>query len=364
MDYRWIEDIDEFSGIAGEWDALVASGDPQPFLLSDFIITWWKYFGKGRKLRIFVLYENAKIKGGLALCLERGGAREGFANILCHVGGVAANYTEPMYACKDAPVLARLVEALSLRRDWDVLCLTDVREGSRLLTELAGKNGKKLPVSAVNDHMNYAIDLSEGLDNYLSNLSSKLRRDLRSKRKHLAEKFGQVSLTEAKGRQEVDRCADLYRDFSRAAFAARNKKSNFENDRYADFFRDFLILMDGAGRLDAHVLKAGDRAIAISFAYKFGKGFNWVLTAFDYGCKYYRPGYILIEELLKMISARGETCYNWYGHGRFYKDQLCNRLTPLYKVVMARKTPRGLSFILAQKAKDILKSIRRAADAK
>ncbi|MFA5093881.1 MAG: GNAT family N-acetyltransferase, partial [Candidatus Omnitrophota bacterium] len=151
---------------------------------------------------------------------------------------------------------------------------------------------------------------------------------------------------------------------SRAAFAARNRKSNFENDRYADFFREFLILMDGAGRLDAHLLEAGDKAIAISFAYRFGKGFNWVLTAFDYEYKYYRPGYILIEELLKMISARGEACYNWYGHGRFYKDQLCNRLTPLYKVVMARKTPGGLSFILAQRIKDMLKSVRKAADAK
>jgi hypothetical protein len=29
-------------------------------------------------------------------------------------------------------------------------------------------------------------------------------------------------------------------------------------------------LMDAADRLDAHVLKAGEKAIAISFAYRFG----------------------------------------------------------------------------------------------
>jgi CelD/BcsL family acetyltransferase involved in cellulose biosynthesis len=227
MDYRWIEDIGEFSAIAGEWDALVTSGDRQPFLLSDFIITWWKYFGEGRKLRIFVLLEGAKIKGGLALCLERGGAREGFANILRHIGGVAANYTEPLYPGDGARVFGSFAQALSLRGDWDVLCLTDVRQDSRLLSEISAGVPGKLRVSAVNDHMNYAIDLTGGLDNYLSSLSPKLRRDLRSKRKRLSEKYGQIRLLEAKGRRDVEACTGLYRDFSRAAFTARKQEEQF-----------------------------------------------------------------------------------------------------------------------------------------
>jgi len=363
MEYRWIEDIEDFRKIAGEWDMLVSSGDSHPFLLSDFIITWWKYFGKGKKLRIFVIEEGGKVKGGLPLCLNRGGAREGFADLLHYIGEVAANYTEPLYSNGKPEIFPLLARALSERNDWDVFCLTDIREGNRFLKELKGATGQKgCSIFLISDHMNYAIDLGKGLDSYLSSLSPKLKRDLRSKRKHLTQKCGAIVLEKASGEKEVGESAALYKKFSREAFAARNRKSNFENDKYADFFGEFLVLMEKAGRLDAHLLKAGDTVLAISFAYRFGRGFNWVLTAFDYEYKYYRPGYILIEELLKEICARGETYYNWYGHGRFYKDQLCNLLEPLYKVMMVRKTLKGSSYLLSQKAKKAVKYLKGLVD--
>ncbi|HRZ66834.1 MAG TPA: GNAT family N-acetyltransferase [Candidatus Omnitrophota bacterium] len=360
MEYRWIEDIEDFRKIAAEWDSLVAAAsDPQPFLLSDFLITWWKYFGKGKKLRIFVVEEGGKVKGGLPLCLNRGSAREGFAEFLHHVGEVAANYTEPLYSDGGPEIFPLLARALSGRRDWDVFCLTDIREGSRLLKELKGApHHKDYSVFLISDHDNYAIDLGKGLESYQSSLSPKLKRDLKSKRKHITQKYGAVTLVKASGEKEVRASAALYKKFSRDAFAARNRKSTFENDKYADFFAEFLVLMEKAGRLDAHLLKAGDAVLAISFAYRFGRGFNWVLTAFDYEYKYYRPGYILIEELLKEICARGETYYNWYGHGRFYKDQLCNLLEPLYKVMIVRKTIKGSSYMLSQKAKKAVKYLK------
>jgi CelD/BcsL family acetyltransferase involved in cellulose biosynthesis len=293
------------------------------------------------------------------LYLKRGGIREGFANILRYIGDSAANYTEPLYAGKEASLLPELIRALSGRKEWDVLYLPDIRERGRILDEIKG-NGhcKEIDIAVTCDHMNYAIDLSKGLDKYMSSLSPKLKRDLRSKRKHLKDKCGAITLETAAEEKEVGNVVGLYKKFSKDAFAARNRRSNFENDRYADFFGEFLVRMEKAGRLDAHMLKAGDTALAISFAYRFGRGFNWVLTAFNYEYKYYRPGYILIEELMKEICARGETYYNWYGHGRFYKDQLCNLLEPLYKIIVVRKALKGSSYLLSQKARKAVTCLR------
>ncbi len=76
--------------------------------------------------------------------------------------------------------------------------------------------------------------------------------------------------------------------------------------------------------------------IALTYGYRFGKGFNCVLTSFDYDYKHIRPGYLLIEEMLKEIEAKGETFYNWYGGERFYKHQVCNQIDPLYSIILYR----------------------------
>ena len=346
MDCRWVEEIGKFQEIRGEWDeAVIGSGAYNPFLLSDFIITWWKHFGGGRALRIFVVYDGQRITGGLPLYIRKGGCREAFARSLCYVGDHAANYTEPLYAGPEAEVLPMLKNSLAAKRDWDVLYLTDLRPESRMLSECRGMGtDRRFSLRIFQDHMNWAIDLSMGQEKYLSAISSKLRRDLRAKRRHLESDLGELKLRAITGEAEVERHFDLYAEFSVNTFAERDKNSNFENRRYAGFFREFLVLMDRNRRLDAYALTAGDKILALGFGYRFGKGFNWVLTAYNPEHRYFRPGYLLIEELIKLVLSRGETCYNWYGYERFYKSQWCNNRSPLYSLAIVRSSIRGRAY--------------------
>ncbi len=343
MTFRWLEEISEFQNIAEDWDkTLTDSGTYNPFLLSDFIITWWKHFHESRSLRIFVVFDGDRIIGGIPLSIRRGDGMYKFARILSYIGGSAANYTEPLYATAGTRLLPRLKEALRKKRDWDVLYLSDVREGNGLISEYnAGHSDISFNLHLISDHTNWAIDLSGGEKEYLSSLSSKMKRDLRAKRVHLMEKFGEVRLKEVRGEDEIEKLFDLYTKFSMRTFEERGRNSSFEEDRYAAFFREFLLVMDRQHRLDAHVLSAGDKPLAVSFGYRFGKGLNWVLTGFNYDYKYYRPGYILIEELIKEVLRRGETYYNWYGYERFYKSQWCNIQSPLYRLFLIRKSLRG-----------------------
>lgn len=358
MEIRWIEDIKEFRRISRGWDeAMINSQELNPFLLSDFIISWWENFKDRLELRILICEDAGQIKAGLPLYIKREGIRHGYVRVLKYLGDYAANYTEPLYSDKDTRILPLLEEALRGAKDWDVLILTDIRDKSRFIEELNTRPAKKeFSYNVVQDHVNWAIDISSGLDKYLDSVSSKLRRDLRAKRRHIENKFGKIELKAISGEGEVKRCLDLYRKFSRDAFAARKGKSNFEDEKYSGFFREFLVLMDRSGRLDAHLLTAGKEVLAISFAYRFGRGFNWVLTGFNYEHKYYRPGYILIEELLKEISRRGETYYNWYGYGRFYKSQWCNNQTPLYRLIMVRRSFKGGVYKMLSSAENVFRS--------
>ena len=337
--YEWIEDIDRFKEIAAGWDkAVESSGSHDPFLLSDFVISWSKYFGGKDPLRALVVYGGKDIIGGIPLCLKRGSRPYSFVKILCHVGGSAANYTEPFYAFRDIDILPVIREALSEKKDWDLLYLSDLRRENKLLGELSGSGADKcFSVKVLTDHSNWSIDLSAGLEKYLSGIPSKLKRDLRSKRKHLEQKFGPVRLREVKG-GDVAKLIDDYSKLSLNSVSERGRESSFESREYAAFYGEFLMAMEAKDRLDAHLLCAGEEPLAISFGYRFGPGFNWVLTGFNSKHKYYRPGYLLIEELIKLVASRGETIYNWYGYERFYKAQWCNRQDPLYKVFILRRS--------------------------
>lgn len=360
MKHHWIEDIEEFRKITSKWDeALITSGANNPFLLSEFIITWWKYFGNNLTLKIFVIYDDNRIAAGIPLYIKRCGIQCLGTRIMYYIGGPLANYTEPLYADDESEILSSLRDALEKRSDWDVLYLTDIRAGNRLLREYDDcASDKRYFCEVVQDHMNWAVDLSEGIDKYLSTVSKKLRRDLKAKKKHAEKDYGRVRLEEIKGKEEIERYFDLYTDFSLKTFSARSRKSNLENIRYTAFFREFLVSLGQNQRLDAHALFAGDKVLAISFGYRFGKGFNWVLTSFNYDYKYIRPGYLLIEELIKEIHSRGETYYNWYNYERFYKNQWCNKKTPLYRFFLIRRSLKGWVYNLSQKLVIMLRSNR------
>ncbi|NQU95502.1 MAG: GNAT family N-acetyltransferase [Candidatus Omnitrophica bacterium] len=362
MVHNWIEDINKFRDVSNDWDkALIASDNYNPFLLSDFLITWWKYYSKGHRLAIFVLYEKGSIIGGIPLYIRKSSIRTGFANVLFYVGDVAANHTEPFFASKKESFLHVLTEALAQRKDWDALHLKNVRSGNRMLSE--HKNNaflNKFSIYEIQDHFDWSIDISMGKGEYLAFVSKKLKRDLRSKRRFATKNYGEISLKQMKGTEEIERLFDLYVKFSINAFASRDVKSNFKNSEYCGFFKEFLALMEEKGRLYAHALLAGEKVLAISFAYRFGKGFKWILNAFDYEYRYVRPGYLLIEELIEKIEKLGETEYNWYGHERFYKTQWCNKKTPLSQFLIIDKTLAGQRYRARQLVERALKSNKTA----
>jgi len=358
MKYSWIKDITEFQALAEDWDAaMFTSGSSNPFLLSEFIICWWKRFGAPLKLNIIVFYENGRICAGLPLYMEATGFKSGFFRVLRYIGGSAANYTEPFCRVQHGNLLAAFSAALDERDDWDALCLSDVNESCCLLSDYrAGLLGDGILGYVVQDHMNWSIDLSGGADKYFASLSKKMMKDLRAKRKHALKDYGPLKLVRIQGGADIEKYFAMYEDFSRQAFKSRNRKSSFADAQYAAFFREFILYMDSRSWLDCHALFAGDTVLAISFAYAFGKGFNWVLTAFNYECRYVRPGYLLIEELVKYVHEKNEVCYNWYGYERFYKEQWCNTRQPLSRFILVKRSFRGAFYRYLKGFENFLRS--------
>ena len=350
MENIWIENIKEFQDIAEEWDeAVAASGEDNPFLLSDFIRTWWKYYSKNRKLLIFAVYDRGEITAGIPLCLKR----KTFQRTITHIGGLNANVTHFFSTNNKLNFIDTLMSSLETSDDWDILVLDRVLSSHPVLRNL--KETKSLTSDLFVYHLfdagfNGIIDLTKGYGVILENLSKRLKRYMRKSKQEIS-KIGELKLHRISGTPDVRGLFRAYRGLSIKAFRKRKNISAFEDKNRSSFYEELLILFDQKKRLDAHKLTAETSTLGISFGYRFGKGFKWILTAFNPNYSQLRPGHLLIEALIHEAISRGDPYFDmYYGGEVFYKQQWCTRLVPLKRLEICRNNFINRSLSLTRNA--------------
>lgn len=350
MNYRWIESVDEFVNIAKQWDkAVFLSGQDNPFLLSDFILAWWKHYGEDLKLRILVIYQDSKIVGGLPLCRYRNGYLE-------HAGGINANYTEfipheDSLFCWDI-----LFDALSKKKDWRCVNLKRFRKKAIAMDRLRSlaTRHKDILLDAYDYDYGYLINIPEDFRGYRNHLPKKLRYYVKRAEDGFAS-FGKINLYTLKGREEIDEACDKYINFSRSSFRRRNKRSAFEDKAYCCLFKELVNRFYDIGFLDANVLKLDDKIIAAHFGYSIGNNLNYIFTAFDINFASLNPGHLLIYKLLELGSQRKNKLFNLYAGSHLYKQQWSNYKEELISIQIRPNSVSGrLEKVMAKQARGSL----------
>lgn len=336
MDYRWIEDPKEFQDIADRWDgAVLRTGDDNPFLLAAFILTWWKYYSRDLRLRIFVVYQDGDIIGGVPLCQNSGGYLE-------YPGGWAANYTELLAESGHSDVVWKtLFQALAEARDWRCLRLRRYRRRKlnfdpRRCSELAiGGQKHSLLCSVIPSDWAYLIDIPEDFAAFVQHLPKKFRYYLRRALQN-ASMLGEIRLYSLQKPEEINEWFQHFVELSRASFARRGKVSAFADPQYCIFFRELLHRFYAAGYLEANVLKLNGRISAVHFGYSLDNNLNYVLTAFDSDLYDLNPGHLLIYKLVERAAQRGSRQFDFYTGYHLYKSQWSNRQEDIVTVEIWR----------------------------
>ncbi len=316
MEYRWITEINKFQEIAAQWDeALLFSKEDNPFLLSTFLLAWWKYYSASLKFRAFVLYDDKNIVGGLPLCENKNGYLE-------YPGGITANYTEVMSLKKSQDLWKYLLEALSRLEGWRCVRLDRIRKSrlnaDRINSAVLGQ--KNILLDLHRSEYSYSINIPENFSDYIRVLPKKLRYYIRRSESEFS-KLGKISLCPFKDYDEISALTDTYISFSRSSFKKRNNQSAFENKTYCLFFKELISRMYQSGYLDVKALKLNGRIIAIHFGYSLGNNLNYVFPAFDIAFADLNPGHLLIYKLIELGAKRKNKIFDFYTGYSFYKKQ-------------------------------------------
>lgn len=337
MDYCWIDDIEQFKRISADWDsALISSEADNPFLLSDFLITWWKYYSKKLTLCFFLVYEDGKIIAGLPLCMSRNGYTE-------YPGGCVASYTEFLCVQDNQEAIWEIfLKALTERNDWRVVCLKRYnrnRLNVPFLHSLSRLN-RSILLDSYRSEYTYIIDIPQNFSKYADSLNSTIRRYIRYSQREF-QKMGNISLEHLEENVDLEEWCKKYLEFSISSFKSRNRQSAFCDKDYYLFFKDLIRKFYGLGYLDAYSLNVAGRIAAMHFGYSMKKNLNWFYPTFDVKFSKLHPGHLLLYKLVELGSQRGNKVIDLQSGYVLYKKQWSSRKEEIFTIEIRRNTIRN-----------------------
>jgi CelD/BcsL family acetyltransferase involved in cellulose biosynthesis len=345
IEVKWIENIEDFIEIKSEWDkVLSASNADNPFLLSDFIISWWRIYFKNNKLRIFILENNGLIIGGVPLYIKSVNVKYYNYKSLTFIGDSFANITNPFYIVEKEVFETCFIQGLQMLKGWDVLDLQRIRMDFLNVNSVNTVINNKFKFNLRETDTNPFIlfkDEFRNADEYLSTRGSKLRRNTRNFCRK-AELIGKVSLSLVEKKESVIDHLKRHHDFTINSRILRDKKSEFEDDNKKKFLENLIDVFYENNKIEFLTLLYGDEVVAYAIGYRMGEGLNWSFTSYNPEYSKISPGYVLLFELIE-YSIKNQYSYIdfYYGGNVFYKQQWSNNEVFLRKVKIFNRTLKG-----------------------
>lgn len=335
--------FDEASGLSAEWDSFIAGIDAEVFLSFSWLSIWWRYYGRGRELRIFVFTHENKIVGALPLVKERFGAGPFSFRVL----KIAGTDFLPIAVCFPvsheflAQVISLLPQKLSEWGKWDLFYIGAVsglrhdKVDSLVITAQKAFTSCRVD-KKVNEVQTY-FEIAPTWNEQLRSLSSKQRKEM----KRVIEKYkkpGSLLSSEPATEKDLPEFFDEFVKTHQEHWQSMNKPGHFLAWPNAyDFHREVATAMQRQDRLRLYRLKIENETIGYSYAYKFGQTYYRFLYARNTGPTGSAVPYAKVDfyDMHKRAVAEGIVRYDAMRGDYDYKKQLGGVVLPISGIYIA-----------------------------
>jgi CelD/BcsL family acetyltransferase involved in cellulose biosynthesis len=343
---RIIREEGEWDAIRDDWNTLYASS-PYSSAPLDFVWLrgWWRVYGTlyGKAgLRVVTVWRGLRLVGALPLYVGRGmGSSLGTR----HLRFISTGEEEHEETCPDylnllclpgeEAVCAHAVWREVGRMDWDHLEFLDLLEDSPLL------RGMPLPHDVLSFSRGSCpiADLTNGFEAYLKRLSLKSRQQAR---RVLREGEARAHFEVA----DVNQAAGAFDDLVRLHQERWNldcQPGVFAAPRFTEFHRNLIQEWLPSGR--AILARLSIAGVPVAVLYGFVNGLKFDL--YQLGVRkepaslVHSPGILANLLLMRALTERGVTAYDFLRGSASYKLRLATRENKLVAVQIWRPTLRA-----------------------
>jgi CelD/BcsL family acetyltransferase involved in cellulose biosynthesis len=328
----------ELERFRGEWDDFVQSCGSDIYFTLDWLETWWKYYGEGRKLRCFLIHAGGRPIAALPFCIQQ-----------LRLGPISLSLARFVGADSTLPVFTPAVEEGYEKKIWRVVLhrlFADEQLDAVSLSPISGLSLVRDEIKEIaTQDSNFQIVrddsviphtmffLPTNIDEYLSTLSTNTRTMNRRYARKL-NKTRNVAFRTWRGKKAAER----FEDFAKlhgAQWKAKGKLGHFGDwPSSFEFHRELATKLANHDRVRIHEIRGDGELLAAQYSFVLGDRCYWQFPA-------RRPGIAGMGRLafVMMIKALIEEGINLIEGGRGHygdKVRFGGKELPLRRLVLAK----------------------------
>ncbi len=344
MTIRVVTEAKEFESLGEVWDELSQNSghDTSVYLTHEWLWTWWRHFGEGKKLNILLIERERQVIGivplmrteyRLGLLRLRALETIGSVNYNC-VGLTQSENREEVIAA----FLAYMAEELA--NNGLVLRLTLVPEDSEFLA-LLRKNipsfADNLAVQEKATTVAPYIALPATWDEYFRSLSGNrrwiLRRRLRALEEAHVVDFQECTV------DALDARLNEFFDLHQKRWQSVNVKGVFADPRNKEFYRDIATQFLERGWLHFSCLTVDGEMASAEYGFVYGRKFYAATAARDPRYSKYSVGHLHCMFLIRETIEKGLREYDLLRGDEPYKFYWTKLARRYMQITIIRRSP-------------------------
>lgn len=275
------ESFDDVISLREPWNALVERVGGDIFNTFDWCATWWKHFGHGRKLVLFIARREGEVVSAWPLFRETIWWGPVFLRVVRVVGCDHGVMTSNLLAHADVldTVASKVMETLEKDHAWDLFHVGEIpgyAENDQALTDALRKTSHVGGVHLDAHAYPHAIfEVPNSYEDFLTGLSLKERRNVRHDERGLDKQGGKY--VEA-GQEDIDAAFDRLIELHQAHWAARGRQGLFQDVPGIEaFHRELARKCAAEGMLALVEVQSKEGVLASEYALRFNRRLHWII---------------------------------------------------------------------------------------
>ena len=273
-----IQSTDAFRELKCDWNRLVENSlHPQPFLLWEWVYTWWEVYEKSSyKLMILAIHDETGLIALSPFYLDNSnpilsgrlrmlGEGEDFKD------EVVSHYPDVITSADKREVVVDAIVKYLLDHDsqWSFGQFRFMLRSS-VLNDIQKKLSEFYDHYTVTRSQSYAINLPKTPEEYVASLSRSMRKQFRSRLNRM-EKSGEIKILSANEFEDPHESLEILEKLHRARWETRGVACIFDSIAFKTFHKKLLNRFLDQGIIDIRVMFHNDEPIAAVHNFNFMK---------------------------------------------------------------------------------------------
>lgn len=318
-----VADLTQWLKWRDEWEDLLANStafEAKIFLSYEWLTTWWRFFGDGKKLMVIGATDGRKLIAAAPL-FSAPSILLPSARIVRFVGSGNSDYGDFLVR-KDCQEAAKLIWhwLFSNRHLWDVIALHELPSNSETISALQQTTiPSQVQADALKGEICHRVPLNSNAGSWLEKASKSLQEQLKRRERQIFRNFA-VRFSLARNESEVQQVMTQLFALHRLRWGQLGQTGVFILPKVRQFHIEFAKQAFKRGWLRLHWLTLDSITAAVYYAFRCGDYSGFYTCGFNPKFARYSVGKVLLAKVINEAEREGAKIFDFMRGNETYKS--------------------------------------------